>query len=229
MIREIVTIGLGSNLGNPVDQIERAVEAIDSLPLCRLRAVSSLYANPPIGPQDQPDYVNAVAEVETALAPEPMLRALKGLERAAGRSYTRHWGERMLDLDILAFGDRRIDSPTLTVPHPEIANRHFVLAPWLEIHPEATLPDGRRLATLLEAVSDHPLRFLRSLGKRCTEPSMAVCSNARAPSFNDLHHCASGRPGTHREGRSADESHRDHRPGSSAPTIEPSPTPRRQS
>ncbi|MGM0516796.1 MAG: 2-amino-4-hydroxy-6-hydroxymethyldihydropteridine diphosphokinase [Pseudomonadota bacterium] len=176
MIREIVTIGLGSNLGNPVDQIERAVEAIDSLPLCRVRAVSSLYANPPIGPQDQPDYVNAVAEIETALAPEPMLRALKGLERAAGRSYTRHWGERMLDLDILAFGDRQIDSPTLTVPHPEIANRHFVLAPWLEIRPDATLPDGRRVAALLEAVSDHPLRYLRSLNReRDTKDQSAGC------------------------------------------------------
>lgn len=163
MVREIATIGLGANLGDPVDQIERAVEAIDSLPLCRVRAVSGLYANPPIGPQDQPDYINAVAEIETALAPEALLRALKGLERAAGRSYTRHWGERMLDLDILAFGDRQIDTPGLTVPHPEVAHRHFVLAPWLEIRPEARLPDGAPLAGCLEAVVDHPLRFLRAM------------------------------------------------------------------
>lgn len=163
MVREIATIGLGANLGDPVDQIERAVEAIDSLPLCRVRAVSGLYANPPIGPQDQPDYVNAVAEIETALAPEALLRALKGLERAAGRSYTRHWGERMLDLDILAFGDRELATAELTIPHPEIARRHFVLAPWLEIRPEACLPDGSRLTASLEAVSDHPLRFLRPL------------------------------------------------------------------
>ena len=163
MVREIATIGLGANLGDPVDQIERAVEAIDSLPLCRVRAVSGLYANPPIGPQDQPDYVNAVAEIETALAPEALLRALKGLERAAGRSYTRHWGERMLDLDILAFGDRELATDELTIPHPEIARRHFVLAPWLEIRPEACLPDGLRLGGCLAAVSDHPLRFLREL------------------------------------------------------------------
>lgn len=162
MVREIATIGLGANLGDPVDQIERAVEAIDSLPLCEVWAVSGLYANPPIGPQDQPDYINAVAEIETALAPEALLRALKGLERAAGRSYTRHWGERMLDLDILAFGNRQIDSPGLTVPHPEIAHRHFVLAPWLEIRPDARLPDGSPLAGWLEAVAEHPLRFLRS-------------------------------------------------------------------
>ena len=163
MVREIATIGLGANLGDPVDQIERAVEAIDSLPLCRVRAVSGLYANPPIGPQDQPDYINAVAEIETALAPEALLRALKGLERAAGRSYTRHWGERMLDLDILAFGDRELATAELTIPHPEIARRHFVLAPWLEIRPEARLPNGTRLTASLDAVSDHPLRFLRPL------------------------------------------------------------------
>ena len=163
MVREIATIGLGANLGDPVDQIERAVEAIDSLPLCEVRAVSGLYANPPIGPQDQPDYINAVAEIETALAPEALLRALKGLERAAGRSYTRHWGERMLDLDILAFGDRELATAELTIPHPEIARRHFVLAPWLEIRPEASLPDGSRLTASLAAVSDHPLRFLRPL------------------------------------------------------------------
>jgi len=163
MVREIATIGLGANLGDPVDQIERAVEAMDSLPLCRVRAVSGLYANPPIGPQDQPDYINAVAEIETALAPDALLRALKGLERAAGRSYTRHWGERMLDLDILAFGDRELAGAELTIPHPEIARRHFVLAPWLEIRPDACLPDGSRLTGWLDAVSDHPLRFLRPL------------------------------------------------------------------
>lgn len=163
MVREIATIGLGANLGDPVDQIERAVEAIDSLPLCRVRAVSGLYANPPIGPQDQPDYINAVAEIETALAPDALLRALKGLERAAGRSYTRHWGERMLDLDILAFGNRELNGAELTIPHPEIVRRHFVLAPWLEIRPEASLPDGSRLAGYLDAVSDHPLRFVRPL------------------------------------------------------------------
>ena len=194
MVREIATIGLGANLGDPVDQIERAVEAIDSLPLCRVRAVSGLYANPPIGPQDQPDYINAVAEIETALAPDALLRALKGLERAAGRSYTRHWGERMLDLDILAFGDRELETAELTIPHPEIARRHFVLAPWLEIRPDACLPDGSRLAAWLDAVSDHPLRFLRPLrwerqpeqdeqaapsGRAGRRPSDARASNAR--------------------------------------------------
>ncbi|MDG4867673.1 2-amino-4-hydroxy-6-hydroxymethyldihydropteridine diphosphokinase [Guyparkeria sp. 1SP6A2] len=166
MIREIATIGLGANLGNPIDQIERAVEAIDSLPLCRVRAVSGLYANPPIGPQDQPDYVNAVAEIETALSPEALLRALKGLERAAGRSFTRHWGERLIDLDILAFGDRQMQTAELQIPHPEIAHRHFVLAPWLEIRPEAALPDGRRLAALLADTSGHPLRFIRAVVRR---------------------------------------------------------------
>ncbi|MCL7744187.1 2-amino-4-hydroxy-6-hydroxymethyldihydropteridine diphosphokinase [Guyparkeria hydrothermalis] len=189
MVREIATIGLGANLGDPVDQIERAVEAIDSLPLCRVRAVSGLYSNPPIGPQDQPDYVNAVAEIETALAPAALLRALKGLERAAGRSYTRHWGERMLDLDILAFGDREMTTAELTIPHPEIAHRHFVLAPWLEIRPEACLPDGSRLASWLEAVSDHPLRFLRPLRwqRHADQASSTGRADGPRPSPTDHH------------------------------------------
>lgn len=181
MIREIATIGLGANLGNPIDQIERAVEAIDSLPLCRVRAVSGLYANPPIGPQDQPDYVNAVAEIETALSPEALLRALKGLERAAGRSFTRHWGERLIDLDILAFGDRQMQTPELRIPHPEIAHRHFVLAPWLEIRPDAELPDGRRLAALLADTSGHPLRFIRAVARREADAPATPPDNGHRP------------------------------------------------
>lgn len=189
MVREIATIGLGANLGDPVDQIERAVEAIDSLPLCRVRAVSGLYANPPIGPQDQPDYVNAVVEIETALAPAALLRALKGLERAAGRSYTRHWGERMLDLDILAFGDREMATTELTIPHPEIAHRHFVLAPWLEIRPEACLPDGSLLAGWLDSVSGHPLRFLRPLRwqRHADQSSSGGRTDGPCPSPTDHH------------------------------------------
>jgi 2-amino-4-hydroxy-6-hydroxymethyldihydropteridine diphosphokinase len=153
-------IALGSNLGDPVDQLERALAALDHLPGTRLVDRSGLYGNPPMGPQDQPDYVNAVALITTRLRPEALLRALKALEQAAGRQSTRHWGERILDLDILTIADQVIDMPDLQVPHPGIADRRFVLAPWFEIAPEARLPDGRTIRALLDATPDHPLRCI---------------------------------------------------------------------
>lgn len=154
-------IALGSNLGDPIDQIERALVALDHLPETRLVRSSGLYANPPMGPQDQPDYVNAVALIATRLRPQALLRALKALEQAAGRQSTRHWGERVLDLDILIIEDQQIDTPDLKVPHPGIAERRFVLAPWFEIEPDARLPDGRMIRDLLAATPDHPLRRIK--------------------------------------------------------------------
>ncbi|WP_297529355.1 2-amino-4-hydroxy-6-hydroxymethyldihydropteridine diphosphokinase [Thiohalobacter sp.] len=146
-------IGLGSNLGEPERQLRQAVAALASLPESRLLAVSSLYRNPPMGPADQPDYLNAVALLETGLEPEPLLDALQAIERAQGRlrDGTR-WGPRTLDLDLLLYGARCIDSPRLQVPHPGLAVRAFVLAPLVEIAPELALPDGRPVATLAAAV-----------------------------------------------------------------------------
>ncbi|HQT42816.1 MAG TPA: 2-amino-4-hydroxy-6-hydroxymethyldihydropteridine diphosphokinase [Halothiobacillus sp.] len=153
-------IALGSNLGHPLAQLARAFQALDHLPHTRVLRVSQLYANPPMGPQDQPDYVNAVALLSTRLAPLDLLDALKALEHAAGRFATRHWGARVLDLDILTYGTETIDSATLTIPHPGISDRRFVLAPWAEIAPQIALPDGRRIADLLAAAPNHPLRVI---------------------------------------------------------------------
>ncbi|MDA3876635.1 MAG: 2-amino-4-hydroxy-6-hydroxymethyldihydropteridine diphosphokinase [Halothiobacillus sp.] len=153
-------IALGSNLGHPIEQLERAFQALDRLPQTSVERCSMLYANPPMGPQDQPDYVNAVALLVTRLSPGDLLNALKALEQAAGRYATRYWGERVLDLDILTYGDLIIDTRELTVPHPGIADRRFVLAPWHEIAPDAVLPDHRRIADLLAASPEHALRVI---------------------------------------------------------------------
>lgn len=153
-------IALGSNLEQPVKQLAQAVSALDRLPDTHLLRASQMYANPPMGPQDQPDYVNAVALITTGLTPNTLLEALKGLEHAAGRLSTRVWGARVLDLDILTYGDRILNTTILTIPHPGIAERRFVLAPWHEIAPDTRLPDGRRIAELLSSAPEHPLHIV---------------------------------------------------------------------
>ncbi|MBB3330859.1 2-amino-4-hydroxy-6-hydroxymethyldihydropteridine diphosphokinase [Halomonas campaniensis] len=141
-------IGLGSNLEGPRRQVERALEALDRLPLTRLAAASRLYASRPVGPQDQPDFINAVARLETRLSPLALLDQLQALEQRHRRVRRRHWGPRTLDLDLLLFDDRCLTLPRLTVPHPEMTRRAFVLVPLAELAPTLALPDGRRVAEL---------------------------------------------------------------------------------
>lgn len=134
-------IGIGSNLDRPMDQVKRAIEALDRLPGSRCTAVSPLYRNPPMGPPGQPDYVNAVAAVETAMKPHELLRALQNEEAVAGRRrHGQRWGPRPLDLDILLYGDWIIAEPDLDVPHPGIAHRAFVLVPLATIAPGLRIP-----------------------------------------------------------------------------------------
>jgi len=142
-------IGLGSNLEHPPQQVRRAFEELRQLPDTTLVAHSSLYRSEPLGPPDQPDYINAVAALDTRLAPEPLLDRLQAIEQAHRRVRTRHWGPRTLDLDLLLYGDRVIATPRLTVPHPGIYTRHFVLWPLAELAPQLILPDGRPLQALL--------------------------------------------------------------------------------
>lgn len=146
MHNHTVYIGLGSNLGNPEEQVVAAIKALALLPQSVLVAVSSLYASAPIGPQDQPPFINAVALLHTSLSPLALLDALQALEQDAGRIRVRHWGERTLDLDILLFGQQVIDHPRLKVPHPFMRERRFVLEPLLEISPNTHLPCGISLA-----------------------------------------------------------------------------------
>lgn len=145
-----VYIGLGSNLAEPVQQLQAALAAIGQLPRCRLAAVSSLYASDPLGPPDQPRYVNAVAALDCELPPLELLDALQAIEREQGRvRKTERWGPRTLDLDILLFGDLQLDEERLSVPHYHMHARAFVLYPLAEIAADLVLPDGRTLQTLL--------------------------------------------------------------------------------
>lgn len=143
-------IGIGANLGDPVAQVLQACARLaQDVPHTRLVARSSLYRNPPMGPQDQPEYVNAVARLDTQLEPRALLDALQGIEAACGRRRDgARWGPRLLDLDILLFGDLVIDQPGLRVPHTGIAQRDFVLFPLLELDPQLVIPGLGSVAAL---------------------------------------------------------------------------------
>ena len=173
----MIAVGLGSNLDGPAERVSRALEAIAVLPMTRLLAHSALYDTAPVGPQDQPDFVNAVALLETRLPPLSLLSALQDLEKAAGRVRHRRWGERTLDLDLLLWRDLTIRLPRLTVPHPEMHKRAFVLRPLLDIAPDARLPDGRPLSDYWPGVADQPLRRLPDLEENhFVEPAHSTAS-----------------------------------------------------
>jgi|SRR5699024_1478595 len=157
MTGAIAFIGLGSNLENPAEQLRKALQALHQLPTTQLLLSSSLYSSAPIGPQDQPTFINAVAQLHTQLAPIALLNALQAIENTAGRVRTRHWGERTLDLDILLYGDQHISLPRLQVPHPHMRHRRFVLQPLLEIAPTIHLPNSMPLQQSLAATHEQEI------------------------------------------------------------------------
>jgi 2-amino-4-hydroxy-6-hydroxymethyldihydropteridine diphosphokinase len=138
-------IGLGANLGDAAAALRSAVACLRKLPGSRVTGLSSLYRSAPLGPAGQDDYLNAVARLETALTPHALLQSLHNIEDQHGRVRQQRWGARTLDLDLLLFRNDVISSPDLTLPHPEMLNRNFVLIPLLDIAPDQALPDGRRL------------------------------------------------------------------------------------
>ncbi|QKX15776.1 2-amino-4-hydroxy-6-hydroxymethyldihydropteridine diphosphokinase [Microbulbifer sp. YPW1] len=142
-------IGLGSNLQDPAAQLRSALEQMKAIPDTTLLDCSDLYSSAPIGPGQQPDYVNAVASLDTGLAPEDLLDSLQAIENRHGRERTLRWGARTLDLDILLFGTRQLDTARLQVPHPRMAERNFVLEPLAQLAPDLTMPDGTPLQALL--------------------------------------------------------------------------------
>ncbi|MEJ2480973.1 MAG: 2-amino-4-hydroxy-6-hydroxymethyldihydropteridine diphosphokinase [Acidihalobacter sp.] len=142
-------VGLGSNLDQPEEQLLRALDELSRLPGTRLSASSGLYRNPPMGPVPQPDYVNAVAALETGLSPLELLDGLQAIEQAHGRMRIERWGPRTLDLDLLLYAERVIDEPRLQVPHPGLHERPFVLYPLAEIAPELIIPGRGSLAEWL--------------------------------------------------------------------------------
>lgn len=145
-------VALGSNLGDPARQLRSALAALSGLPGTRLVRASSFYRNPPEGGADQPEYLNAVAQLETNLAPRALLDALLDIERAHGRVRSHPNAPRTLDLDIVLYGDRRVAEPGLDIPHPRMTARAFVLVPLAEIAPEAAVPDRGRVADLARTV-----------------------------------------------------------------------------
>ena len=142
-------IALGSNLDNPQQQVTTALAAIAQLPRCELVAQSPWYHSAAVGPGRQPDYINGVCAIQTRLQPLPLLHALQTIEQNQGRVRNERWGVRTLDLDILLYGDLKLDTEELQLPHPRMAERNFVLAPLVDIAGELSLPDGRRLTQLL--------------------------------------------------------------------------------
>lgn len=143
-------IGLGSNLDHPEQQIAQALNGLRALRGCRLLRQSSLYRSAPWGLVEQPSFVNAVAEIETALAPVELLDGLLALERAQGRDRSGvRWGPRRIDLDLLLHGSHLSSDPQLELPHPRIAERSFVLVPLAELAPHLFIPGQGAIAELL--------------------------------------------------------------------------------
>jgi 2-amino-4-hydroxy-6-hydroxymethyldihydropteridine diphosphokinase len=144
-------VGLGANVGDRERNIRRALGHMDEEGW--LLRVSTVRETDPVGVSDQPKFLNAVAELDTALGPRELLAGLLAIERDLSRDRTaeRRWGPRKIDLDLLLYGDEEIDEPGLTVPHPRLAERRFVLEPLVELDPDLTLPDGRPIRDLLAA------------------------------------------------------------------------------
>lgn len=153
-------IGLGSNLAEPSVQLAQAVIGLAALPDTELVAQSPFYCSRPVGPQDQPDFVNGAVWLRTGLPALELLDQLQAIELVHGRERLRHWGPRTLDLDLLIYGKDTIRNHRLTVPHPELPNRDFVLQPLLDLDPALALPDGTRIAELRSSCPDNQLRRL---------------------------------------------------------------------
>ncbi len=147
-------VGLGANLGNPAAALRSAMQALGRLPETRMTRASSLYRSAPLGHADQPEFLNAVAELSTRLAPRALLEGLLRIEARAGRERSFRNAPRTLDLDLLLYSSRSIDEPGLQVPHPRMHERRFVLEPLLEIAPGVTIPGKGRASDWLARVLD---------------------------------------------------------------------------
>lgn len=141
-------LGLGSNLGDRLGGLQRAAHLLAGRPGIEVRRSSRVYETDPVGGPPQPRYLNAVVEVATRLPARELLNACLGVEWEMGRARRERWGPRTIDIDLLTYGREHLDEPGLTVPHPRMHERGFVLAPLLELEPDPPLPGGRRLGSL---------------------------------------------------------------------------------
>jgi len=153
-------VALGANLDEPVAQVSAAGKALADLPQSKLLRLSSLYRTAPVGIHGQPDFINAVAALETTLTPHELLAALLALEARFGRRRDYHHAPRTLDLDLLLFDAQTIDSERLSVPHPRMHLRAFVMAPLVEIAPDCLIPGRGSAAAWLTAVSQQQIERL---------------------------------------------------------------------
>lgn len=160
MAKHSAFIGLGSNLADPGVQVLRAIQALAGLPHTRLLACSSLYRSAPVGYLEQPDFINAVAQLETGLSPRALLDALLEMERTCGRTREFLNAPRTLDLDVLLYGELRHHEHGLTIPHPQMHVRAFVLQPLLEIAPDCVIPGIGLAADALQLCAGQQLERL---------------------------------------------------------------------
>ena len=147
-------IGLGSNLEQPYLQIKNALQALNELSGITVLKDSGYFSSKPMGPEDQPDYVNAVAAIETQHSPQELLKMCQLIEQEQGRVKTRHWGERTIDLDILLYENKQINTKDLIVPHPGICQRDFVFMPLLKLAPEIEIPGLGQLGCIVSSTVD---------------------------------------------------------------------------
>jgi len=151
--KEAVTcyLGLGSNIGDRRANLAEALQHLGQLPAIEIVKTSSIYETAPVGPRDQPDFFNQVVQAEVTCSPRQLLELLQKIEQDMGRVRRRRWGERIIDIDILLYGDETMDEPDFQIPHPQMLARQFVLVPLAEIAPDLVLPDGRRAADAADA------------------------------------------------------------------------------
>ena len=152
-------IGLGANMRDRLQFLQRAVKRLGETIGMQVIDVSSVYETEPIGPTDQPWFLNAVAAVDTSLSPVMLLDQTQAIERTLGRETTYRWGPRTIDLDILLYGDMQVRTATLVIPHAELCHRAFVMIPLLELDPNLVLPDGAVVSACLNALT--PLQQVR--------------------------------------------------------------------
>ncbi|GAA6134169.1 2-amino-4-hydroxy-6-hydroxymethyldihydropteridine diphosphokinase [Oceaniserpentilla sp. 4NH20-0058] len=155
-----IYIGLGSNLDQPLQHVEQAFQSLASHKHFQNAKLSGIYQSKPVGPQDQPDFINAVAHAQTQLGPHDVLDCLQSIENVHGRVRLRHWGERSLDLDLLMYGQAQIRTPRLTVPHSHMLQRSFVLYPLADLVPNLCFDNGLNLGEHLNKL-EFDLKLLK--------------------------------------------------------------------
>lgn len=158
---ELVYIGLGANLNDPLVTVQTAMDKLAELNDCELVAKSKVYVSKPMGPADQPDYVNAVALLKTALSPHQVFELTSQIEQEHGRTRDgEHWGPRTLDLDILIYGAHTISDHTLTIPHYGLKEREFVVYPMLDIDSDLVLPCGTKLQNIAKTLPFNDMKAI---------------------------------------------------------------------